>query len=488
MPRTAGATNNRILAAALVGASLASQGGCLMMNARPPTPEEPATSGTSVGSLSATMSGQLGAEELDGLIKAYADRYAALISTAFDTVKQDNPDQKQRAAADMFKAVSTTAIYDIATEQDSFTKFIDCLLVVTLQSKLWIDEDRAERFFGPERCEPVIRAWRQAREEIWELGGRLMTQQQLQQLDWLIWDWRRNNRDVEIVSFVRFADVGAARGRALLSEVKSSGGFLAPLDNAVEQARQVRLLGERAFYLGKRAPILMNWHSQALAGAVMSTPEVAHAVDSITKLNTALDDLSRVVGAIPPLVGEQREAIMKDIADRQAALDQTLGAYRLAADSTTKALESATALTGQGRELLTGLDKTSESLRGLLTSVDSIVGKLAPLTAPGGGPGNAPLELTGVRALVTDLSVTVKDLNSLVVASGNLLENQTWNTRIAEIGNLTDRRLDRAATVGREIIDYAFWRILLLIVAAGAVMVVYRIAVTAATRKQGATK
>jgi hypothetical protein len=54
---------------------------------------------------------------------------------------------------DQVRLTQVSAIYDIVTNADPFTRLLDLMLVVTLQSQKWIEEDQAERWFG-DRAQP----------------------------------------------------------------------------------------------------------------------------------------------------------------------------------------------------------------------------------------------------------------------------------------------------------------------------------------------
>jgi len=80
---------------------------------------------------------------------------------------------------------------------------LDLVVSATLQSTVWIDENRAEEVFG-DRAPILIRALRTMRVEAWELAAKLLTQDQLEQLDYIIIEWRRLHPEVEDVAFVKF--------------------------------------------------------------------------------------------------------------------------------------------------------------------------------------------------------------------------------------------------------------------------------------------
>src|SRR4029077_14184261 len=108
------------------------------------------------------------------------------------SIKKDNPDPNQRRIAHRIKLNGVLALNDIASSNDPYTETLDLVVVVTLQSKVWIDENRANRIFG-ERAAPLIRALNEMRHSAWDIAARVMTQDQLELLDYLIIEWRRDH-------------------------------------------------------------------------------------------------------------------------------------------------------------------------------------------------------------------------------------------------------------------------------------------------------
>src|SRR3954453_20646239 len=84
-------------------------------------------------------------QELDQLTYGYADRFAMVISSALDAIKRDNIDPAQRRMAHQIKLNGVSAVNDIVSGSDPYARTLDLVVAVTLQSVMWIDEDRAER-------------------------------------------------------------------------------------------------------------------------------------------------------------------------------------------------------------------------------------------------------------------------------------------------------------------------------------------------------
>ena len=108
------------------------------------------------------------------MTRAFADRYVGLLYSACDALKKDNPDPVQRREAQVLMVDCATNIYDIASNADAFTRMLDLVVVATLVSQVWIDDDRgAEVFAGRE--ELLIRALHHGRVEAWALAAQLLS-------------------------------------------------------------------------------------------------------------------------------------------------------------------------------------------------------------------------------------------------------------------------------------------------------------------------
>src|SRR4030042_2462924 len=100
---------------------------------------------------------------------------------------------------------------------------LDLVVVATLVSQVWIDDDRvAEVFAGRE--ELLIGALQHGRVEAWGLAAQVLRPDQIDLLDYLLWDWRRHNPDMVRVSFVRFSNFAIGRGKSANAEVLAAGG------------------------------------------------------------------------------------------------------------------------------------------------------------------------------------------------------------------------------------------------------------------------
>lgn len=292
---------------------------------------------------------QITMEELEQFTYGFADRYLTYIITATENIERGNASAEQRRRAHQVRLVQISAVYDIVTNADPFTRLLDLMLVVTLQSQKWIEEDQAERWFG-ERAQPLILASRKAREDIWQIAARTMTADQLEVIDYLIWDWRRRHPGIELVSYVRFDDFAAERGKSIIADVRGGGGLLAPVGEATKAVDEMRALAERAFFYAKRLPFLMSWQMRAAVDDVLTESEARSFLDA-----------SRAVARWPQDLARERDAIFAQLSKHQPLLQSMSAQYPSAIGETRALIGALTGLTHASQQTLDTLDRFVEA-------------------------------------------------------------------------------------------------------------------------------
>ena len=151
-----------------------------------------------------------------------------------------------------------------------------------------------------------------------------MRTSQLEQLDTLILQWHRKHPDIELVSYVRFDDFAASRGKSIVAEVAEGGGFLAPVGEATKAVDEVRLLGERAFYLGKRMPFLLSWQVREALGDALNSPDLAQINAIAPTITASVERATRIAERLPADIAREREAVDAMFAKHMPLVDKTL--------------------------------------------------------------------------------------------------------------------------------------------------------------------
>ncbi len=395
-------------------------------------------------------------KELDQRLYAFADRYTTLIVSAADEIVQGNPDADQRRLAHQIKLVGTSSIYDIVTNADPFTKLMDLLLVVTLQSYTWIDEDRAEKAFGA-RATPLIRSMRAARTDVWKLAAGVLKPDQLQRLDNLILESRKESPDISFVSFMRFNEVSAARNKSVIAELKKETGLFSSISEAAKVADEARLLAERAFYQSKRMPFLLNWQMEALLNETLAKPEIRGPLEGTAQMVQAVNRVSATAEQLPQTIAAERAAIFDELTKREPTVSKLL-------TETRKTAAEARELSMSGERLTQQLGQTAKGLNETIASLDAFVTKQNQASPP---RANAePFRIEPYVQAAGELNQTVAGVNQALVQSQKFVEAKPWQAVLGD-----------ADALARARIDQLFWRAAALITLFFSLLLAYRIVV-----------
>jgi hypothetical protein len=401
------------------------------------------------------LSGQpMTLEQLDNATRAFADRFVVLVSTGCDKVRMGNPNPFARREAQILKINCASGAYDIATEPDAFTRMLDLLVVATLESQVWIDDGKASREFG-DRAQPIIDALRRGRVEAWNMAAMNLPPEQLDVLDYLIWDYRKKNPEAERVAWVRMADFASGRGDSTVAAVRDTSMF-APVTEATKAVDETRQLLDRIFYLLKREPTLVRWQAEGFKDDLIATPEVVQGLDDFHRAVVQFEQ-------IPNEVTTQREAALKALDQRHTIIDESL---RTAKDTLT-----------EGNKVATSLNQTVGSMNDLLHSADALMARYQQYdaTKPATTEPSRPFDIREYTTTVKEMAVTLDRMNELVRSSNELLASPQWDKRIQEVNDSADGRVRTAADQSRSLVESIFHRVYLALGALLVVLVSYRI-------------
>jgi hypothetical protein len=432
----------RQFAAAIVALSLLLGNGCA--SSKPETPEqtqkrleaERARSAHAVKSSLLGKRHQLSIQELDQLTYAYADRYNMVISSAVEAIKRGNPDPIQRRLAHQLKLNGVLSMNDIVSGNDPYAQIFDLVVAVTLQSILVIDETGAEKAFG-ERAPGLIKAARTMRVEAWDLAAKVLTQDQLEMLDYLIVEWRMAHPEVEQVAFVKFDNFAGVRGAGLLNELKAGGGLLAPLSEASQVLKDWGRITERAFWYTKRAPNIAAIQAEGAVNEILATPEVN------SMLETAAN-LGKTAQSVPQIMDAQRKAMFAELDARQTLMTNTLGDVRHIMGDADSLGRSVVLLNSNVQQTLSALTDTMKVAGAFARDLN--------LT----NPPARPFDIQDWTTALIRLNDVVTNVQQLSLSAEQLVRSESWRKGLLDVTDATDRRMDRAFTRICEALGLAF--------------------------------
>ena len=252
--------------------------------------------------------------QLEELSNAFADRYFTLMLAASERVMRGNPDMQQCRIMNGLRLLGVSSMYDISTSPDTLGQLVDQMVVVTLQNYFWVDSGRSQVIWG-ERAQPLVENLRKAREDVWGMGSKVFTDEQLEQIDLMIASWWAQRGGTEFVAYVRFSEVASSKGQALIETVRDGAGLLEPIERATEQAQEAQLALERSFFWAKRVPLFANWQLQALMYDMLALQDTARVVQAVETLSRTAATMPDRVNLVTERVASV-EATATELADR----------------------------------------------------------------------------------------------------------------------------------------------------------------------------
>jgi hypothetical protein len=427
--------------------------------------------------------GSVTIEELEQRILDFADTYTQRIAQAFLEVEEEASNPAVRKWAQQGKVNSAVSAYDIATGRNPISNMFNMIVMVQLH-RIVMEEYWIPRKF-PEAADELLPIFERTSEEVWRLAEGILSEGQKQQLNEVILDWRRRNQNQQFVAFVRLDDFAVAR------EQRSSPGsgsptsifrlfYLDPLANLDPVAREVyytRLFAERAFFYGQRLPTLFVGQAKSAYYDILATPEFQGVLADIDTFSSVSERFADSVDQLSDQVEREREAALTQMSElvekeRTAAIDQISGA-----------------VAGEREALLAAMEEQESTLRGLLvesraTAVElrQTVAETVELAAAANetivsldtfmtriqdesrrkedlGKVGRPFDITEYGQAGAEIAVAARELNETMKS----LDALVANPQLTGEHSVVVRSLARAEETGKELVDRAFWYLLILL-------------------------
>ncbi len=432
---------------------------------------------------------------------AFSDSYTAIISQAIDRIDRENPGY--RAALHDLKLRNVQNAINIAAGQNPIGGLLDMTVMVSLQRQV------SEEYWIPERWgeagRPLVEALQLLEREIWLIAERSLDEQEVEGLRALIPEIRERFRGQVFVSSIRASDFAEDR-RATVTKLEGGGSLLtlfqldplAGLSPAAQELAQTRLLAERAFFWGKRLPLILNWQLQDVILETLAEPETQQIVDAAVRLTESTQRLTNVaeelsqrlpqeraaaIDQMTALLADEREAAIEQLAaltaaEREAAIEQAFEGIATEREAILRTFEQEDVrLRGLLEDVRASIEAGTTLSASLSTTIKSAERLLASFARPPGEPRSEgrPFDITDYAATAEAATATVQELNHLLASMNELMASPAWEERSSQLTTATDR----AQTGLEQLIDRSYRRGLVLIgilvVAALVAGLVYRL-------------
>lgn len=368
--------------------------------------------------------------ELQGQVMAFADRYFAIISSAYREYLARSPSAENRRPIHTQLVYSLADAFTIAAGPDPDVAFLDMVVMVTLGRKVF-EEHYAVNLGG--EVAPLVKAFQNAERDIWGIADTVLNEKQLKELMALIKEWRRNHPDVVIFSLLRFSNFESGRRKSGTSKSKSSRGIFRSVENATAQVEEARLLAERGMYLGTRMPLLTGLLANVWLSSLAVNPDIKEVLSDLHQVFEVSERLAIVAEDLPDKIAAERQAAIKQVmqqvaVERSTAIDQLVNRFSKERQSTIdqivekvaterrRTIEEFIGEEKRMRGLLTDLKQTLDAGNDVLTSTSTLVEHLNIYQPePGTTEPSASFDIKDYRAALQEATRTITQLHDLVI-------------------------------------------------------------------------
>ena len=383
--------------------------------------------------------------EVQQTLLRFADEYSRGMITGLDKLRRGT-NAIPTAELLQWRISILTETCSIASGPNAVANLLDMTVFVSV-TRMSLEEYWRPKVFG-ESALPLLEIARNAETEIWRFGDKVITPEHQAELRRAIEQWHRQNPFPENMLAARaldFASRVAEAGQDKAAKPESVFSLLrvdplAGMDPAVREIAQTRLFAERALYVTQKMPMLLRWQTELLSLDAMKQPTVQQVVTNSTQIAAAVERFAAVAEKLPGQLSAERQEILKAL----EAQEKTL-----------------TPLVNEVRQTLTAGSLMSTSLNTTLTTFDSLMKRfgVGETNNPSPPDTNAqPFRIQDYGQMAIQLEAAARQLTELLVT----LDRTIGSTNLAQLSAQASPVIQQARSGGREIVDYAFWKGLLL--------------------------
>jgi hypothetical protein len=392
--------------------------------------------------------------ELQQQLFRFTDQYLAQLLGAVEQLDAADP-RLTREMAQRIRVGYAGDVWMAASGPNIYADLLDLVTVIAL-SRIVIEEHWIPEIFG-DSAAPLLKVVSNAERDIWTIAAGVLSAEEQDELRQAIRIWREENPEAVNAMYVRAIGLAKSVADASPSDrARSRSVFrflmvdpLAGLDPATRELAQTRLTAERAVYIAQRLPFVMRWQGELLSVRLADMPETkqlltnsAELTDAVTQLLTnsrqltdAVTQLSQVAEQLPDQFTKQGQEIIKTLESEQEGL-----------------LE----LSAELRSTLHAGAQTASNSHLALSSLDTVLQRLHQYNSDSNGE---LLRMSNYTEAAKQLEVTALHLSDFLLQLDESLASINLHELVDEVAPVVE-------SSGRELVDHAFKRLLLLLVIA----------------------
>lgn len=388
--------------------------------------------------------------ELQEDMLRFADNFVMSTSKAAEQLTRGSQPIK-RSELLTIKVAMASDVYGLASGSNALANLVGLTLLAS-GARHRVEDYWLPKVYGSS-AEPMLRSLKDREKEIWVIAKRVLTEEMILELKSAIDKWREDSAEPS-------GDLEAFASNALVNDVTK--GFeknrpssslpssvfalldmdpLAGLDPATRELTETRLFAERALFMGQRLPQLIEWQMELLALRAIDIPEVTSVVRNSSEIAASGERLSKSLESLPAFLSAERERVLKAFSDERRGLVELANASK---DSFREASQMSAAT-----------DQAFKTFDGLMERIQKW-----PTD-----PNTPPFDIRDWGNVAKDIALMSSEVQSTI----NLVTSLTEQNRLSAVTEASQK-------TGQALVDYAFKKILLLIVLSGLFITILRLA------------
>ncbi len=199
-------------------------------------------------------------------------------------------------------------------------------------------------------------------------------------------------------------------------------------------------------------PTLLRWQTELLSLNAVAMPEVQQLVASSTQIAASVQRFAALAENLPGQVASEREEILRALESQEKGLS---------------------ALTAEVRQTLVAGTQMSTSLNTTIATFDGLMKRFGIGETQNAGPpstNSQPFRVLEYAQAATNVETMARQLTELIVT----LDRTMGSTNLDKLSAHLNPVVQQAQSGGKEFVDYAFWKGILLVASALAAALIYR--------------
>jgi hypothetical protein len=388
--------------------------------------------------------------EVQQQLMRFSDEFSTRMTLGIDKLRRGT-NALDPAEVLQWKIAIGTETCSIASGPNAIADLLDMTVFVTM-TRMALEENWMPKGFG-ESARPMLEGCRYAETDIWRFASTVLKPAQQTELRKAIEMWHQQNPLPDSALAARavgFAAQVAQASKADTTKLNSVFNLLdldpfAGMDPAVREVAQTRLFAERALFVTQKMPTLLRWQMELLSVKSVDLPAVKQLVTNSTEIAASVERFAAVAEKLPGQVSAEREAILKALQSQE---------------------KDASSLLKSGTQMSDSLNTTLKTFDALMQRFG--VGETNNASPP--DTNSPPFNILDYAKTASQLAVTAQQLTEMIRTLDQTLDSTNLVKLSAQLGPV----VQQAQTGGKEIVDYAFWKGILLIAIVLVAALIYR--------------